>query len=553
MTENKDLTQKTTTDGSGQSRAVGLFLLGRYQEAAAAYDELLRQDPDNIVFWTNKVVCFLQMYSPDSVFFDQMIGRIDRLPAQGFLCLADVLNDFGRYEESLVFANKALELDANNVEACLLKASLLEKLNRSEDLYSFVDEVYSRLKTDERILCLAAFYSVLFWNMRQADYLLKKALKVNKYAVLQNNLFYACLSASGQDKKIALFGAQALDDRDDNPVVWLALGNAYIHLERYGVAIDAYETLSALTDITDDIRLSWGRALVKEEKFEQAFDLLNQIDDVSEDLFLLMSEILFKMQQIGLTQEASEKASFWRSSHSRDVDIGYLCSAFLKEKDLGSAPLSYIRLINDAYALEQAYQTSDSKMYFGVSVLDRILQKIKYPVGQSLTVLDAGCGTGAAAEVLTDISRMKGTLTGVDISGITLDIASDRRLYDDLKEEDILTYCNSCEEQYDLIVCLNSLYYFSDLTPVFKAVRKALKPGGVFVFTVLSAQEQADQNYSADIYGRFSHKDEYVVRCLKNENFYKQYQAHHLLWKMKETQEIYCDAFAAQKKNDVDG
>ena len=550
MTENKDLTQKTTTGGSGQSRAVGLFLLGRYKEAAAAYDELLRQDPDNIVFWTNKVVCFLQMYKPDSVFFDQMLSHVNQLPAQGFLCLADVLNGLERREEALIFVNKALEIEPDNIEACLLKASLLENLDRSEELYLFVEAVYSRLKSDERILCLAAFYSALFWNMRQSEYFLKKALKVNKHAVLQSNLFYASLSAAGNDKKVAAFGAQALDEREDNPVVWLALGDAYVNLGHYAVAVDSYEKLSELTTVTDEIKLNWGRALLKEKRYEQAFDLLNQINDVSDDLFILMSEILFKMRQVGLRKEACEKASFWRLSRPLNVDIEYLCSAFLNDQETGSAPLTYVRLINDAYALEQAYQTANDKNYFGAAILDQILDKIKCPIGQSMNVLDAGCGTGAAADILKDVSRPKGCLTGVDISAIALDLASDRGVYDDLKEDDMLSYFNACDEEYDLIVCLNSLCYFSDLAVVFKAARKALKPNGIFIFTVLNSS--SEQAYSVDIYGCYSHNAEYVDRCLMAENFQKQHHLNDMLWKEKQGEKVYCDAFAVQKRNDTD-
>lgn len=96
---------------------------------------------------------------------------------------------------------------------------------------------------------------------------------------MQNNFFYISLAAKNQEEKIVSFGVKALDDRENNPVVWLALGNAYTVLGQNEAAGEAYETLSRLTEISDDIRLNWANVLIEEQKFEQAFDLLNQISD----------------------------------------------------------------------------------------------------------------------------------------------------------------------------------------------------------------------------------------------------------------------------------
>ena len=169
MTE-ENVLNNDNADGAGQSRAVGLFLLKRYNEAAAVYDDLLRQAPDNIAFWVNKMICVLQYSEPDAAFFNDMLQQISRLPAQGYLCLADVLYNLERHEEALIFVNKALESEPDNVDACLLKARLLDISGRSEELYQFICSFYPRLKRDERVLCFAAFYAVLFWNMEQADY-----------------------------------------------------------------------------------------------------------------------------------------------------------------------------------------------------------------------------------------------------------------------------------------------------------------------------------------------------------------------------------------------
>lgn len=545
MTE-ENVLNNDNADGAGQSRAVGLFLLKRYNEAAAVYDDLLRQAPDNIAFWVNKMICVLQYSEPDAAFFNDMLQQISRLPAQGYLCLADVLYNLERHEEALVFVNKALESEPDNVDACLLKARLLDISGRSEELYQFICSFYPRLKRDERVLCFAAFYAVLFWNMEQADYFLKKALKINKYSVLQNNFFYISLAAKNQEEKIVSFGVKALDDRENNPVVWLALGNAYTVLGQNEAAGEAYETLSRLTEISDDIRLNWANVLIEEQKFEQAFDLLNQISDFSDTLFLLMRDVLFAMRRTGRENEAREKAVFWRSMRPENQDVNYLCTAFLGEKTNESAPLSFVRLINEVYAVEQAERAADRKKYFGPEILDRAVQALKLPIGRSMNVLDIGCGSGAAADILSDFSRPAGTLTGIDVSDIALDFAADKQVYNELEEADLISFCSADPEKYDLIAGLDSLFYFGDLTPVLTAVKTALKPGGIFVFTVRAAEGGRD--FDLDIYGRFKQGSRFVSECITAAGLDEKYQAEELLYRKTETEEIYCHVFAVQKK-----
>lgn len=545
MTE-ENVLNNNNAGGAGQSRAVGLFLLKRYDEAAAVYDALLRQDPDNIVFWVNKIICVLQYSEPDAAFFDDMLQRVSHLPAQGYLCLADVLYNLERYQESLVFINKALELDPDNIDACLLKARLLDISNRADELYQFICSFYPRLKRDERVLCFTAFYAALFWNMEQADYFLKKALKINRHSVLQNNFFYISLAAKNQEEKIISFGAQALDDRDNNPAVWLALGNAYAVLGQNEAAGEAYETLSRLTEISDDIKLNWANVLIEGKKFEQAFDLLNQISDFSDTLFLLMRDVLFEMQRAGRINEAREKAAFWRSMRAENPDVNYLCAAFLGERTDKPAPLSFVKLVNEVYAVEQAELAEDRKKYFGPDILDRVVQTLKLPIGRSMDVLDIGCGSGAAAAVLSDFSRPAGTLTGVDISEVMLDFAADKQVYDELEETDLVSFCSAGSEKYDLIAGLDSLFYFNDLTSVLTAVKTALKPGGFFVFTVRAAENGRD--FDLDIYGRFKQGSRFVSECITAAGLDEKYQAEELLYKKTETEEIYCHVFAVQKK-----
>ena len=546
----KNVLNSNNAGGAGQSRAVGLFLLKRYEEAVEAYDDLLRRDPDNIVFWLNKKICQIYLSPPDAAFFNDMLQRLNDLPAQGYLCLADVLSDLQRYEEAVVFANKAIEKDPDNVDACLLKSILLDNLDRFDEQYSFICTFYPRLKRDERVLCFLSYYAVLFWNMQQADYFLKKALKLNEPFVLQNNFFYVTLEAKNREEKIITYGAQALDDRTDNPTVWLALGKAYAALGQNKAVDETFEALSRLATIPDDIKLQWIGCLIEEKEFEKAFDLLSQISDFSEEYFLLVYSFLYEMHRSGQTQKAREKAYFWLSEDDPDPSIDFLCTAFLGEQTDMPAPLFFVKKISEIFAVRRLDQTKNKKKYFGTDLLDQALQSVKLPIGRSMSVLDIGCGTGAASSVLTDFSRPSGVLTGVDISDFILDFASDRQTYNELEESDIISFCSENTEKYDLVVGLDSLFFFSDLMPVFQSVNQALKPKGLFAFTVRASESKDDfiEDFSLDFHGYFKHNPDFVSACLNAAGFEELYRADGLLYRISKTQELHGHVFVAQKK-----
>ena len=119
-------------------------------------------------------------------------------------------------------------------------------------------------------------------------------------------------------------------------------------------------------------------------------------------------------------------------------------------------------------------------------------------------ILDLGCGTGLAAPYL---SSFGGKLTGVDISPRMLDKARERNLYSRLIEDEAIDYLSKREEQFDLIVSLDVLVYFGELTSLFAAAAGRLVSGGIFAFSFEAGEHE---NYTLLPSGRFAHHPAYV-------------------------------------------
>jgi predicted TPR repeat methyltransferase len=128
-----------------------------------------------------------------------------------------------------------------------------------------------------------------------------------------------------------------------------------------------------------------------------------------------------------------------------------------------------------------------------------------------LVTLDAGCGTGLCGPLIAPyVSR----LTGVDLSAGMLAKAHGRGVYDELVKGELTAYLASQTDAFDVIVSADTLVYFGPLEPVFGAASRALRSGGLLIFTVEDAVDGAEQGYRINPHGRYSHTRAYLNRTL---------------------------------------
>jgi predicted TPR repeat methyltransferase len=150
--------------------------------------------------------------------------------------------------------------------------------------------------------------------------------------------------------------------------------------------------------------------------------------------------------------------------------------------------------------------------YRAPALVEAMLEDSGLEPSHHLAVLDAGCGTGLCGAFVAPYARR---LVGVDLSEGMLAHARNENFYHALIRAELTEYLHDSVEAFDLIVSADTLVYFGDLSGVFAAVAAALRPNGLFVFTLEHAVGgSAGVDYRLELHGRYSHARSYVEQLL---------------------------------------
>jgi predicted TPR repeat methyltransferase len=137
--------------------------------------------------------------------------------------------------------------------------------------------------------------------------------------------------------------------------------------------------------------------------------------------------------------------------------------------------------------------------------------------GRRLAVLDAGCGTGLCGPLVAPYAAR---LVGVDLSARMLAQARGRGVYDELVKGELVAFLDAHPGAYDVVLSADTLVYFGALDAAARAAARALRPGGLFVFTVEEAVEpEWAGRYRINPHGRYSHHRDYVEAVMGAAGF----------------------------------
>jgi predicted TPR repeat methyltransferase len=219
---------------------------------------------------------------------------------------------------------------------------------------------------------------------------------------------------------------------------------------------------------------------------------------------------------IGDTEGAARIYREWLEQEPNHPGVRHLLAACTGVDVPARASDDYIESTFDSFSKSFDAKLASLEYRAPQLVADAVAVAAGAPA-KRLRVLDAGCGTGLCGPLLAAYASK---IDGVDLSGGMLDKARARAVYDALVKAELTQFLQSREDEYDLIVSADTLVYFGVLDAVMTAAQRALRPGGVLVFTVEKASEpDAPSGHRINPHGRYSHTRRYVERVLADAGF----------------------------------
>jgi predicted TPR repeat methyltransferase len=462
--------------------AVQLHQRGKLDAARALYRQVLEAAPRQFdALHLLGVVARQQGQAQQAV--DLILQALEVEPAHaGAYCnLGAALQDLGRSQDALASYDRAVALDGHYALAYCNRGNALRKLGRlAEALASY-----------ERALAIRSPYPEASCNR----------------AMLLNDL--------GQGAAALASAEQALAARPAYADAWCARGNALQGLGRCAEALESYDRALALQPASAEIHCARGTALKRLDEPEAALCSYGRAIELRPGYATAHQYRANVLRALGRREEA---IAAYRRALELGGDagqIGFALAALGAAEAPPASPPAYVKELFDQYAGHFERHLVEVLEYRTPALLGAALQRTLAP--SNADTLDLGCGTGLFGPWLRAMSR---TLAGVDLSPRMLDKARERGLYDSLECADIVDYlAGGPAHAWDLVAAADVFVYFGDLAGVFAQVRRALRPGGGFCFSVEAWEEDAQLDYTLLASNRYAHSLDYLRRVAEATGF----------------------------------
>lgn len=451
--------------------------LGDYFAAQENLEKALSLDPYNLGLQLHlgTILKLQGLYGRAEQTFKNLIAQQPTFAA-AFNNLGTVYYAQGKLPEALSAYQKAIDLQPNYVDAYY---NLGLALNKSKQLAAAINVYRSLLELSPQHSGARFHLACLYLQQEKINQALQEFLLIEKKHP---------------------FHLETL----------INLANCYVKLGAIKEAQKHY--LQALELAPHDPELLFNLAVLHGSQNELAIALQYYLKaiELKPDFFAAHNNIGVIYLQFQQQDKALEHFQQALRLQPGNASIQHTINILLQKKNINASPPEYIQTLFDAYAGHYEAHLLKTLKY---NLPELMYAIVKRHCSHFDNVLDLGCGTGLCGELFKPIVH---TLTGVDVSEKMLAMAADKKIYDKLLQEDMLRFLADKDGAYDLIIAGDVLVYFGDLTAVFAAVNKALKPNGLFIF---NAEIDRDHNYRMSDSGRFMHHKKYLDELAIMNNF----------------------------------
>jgi predicted TPR repeat methyltransferase len=256
-----------------------------------------------------------------------------------------------------------------------------------------------------------------------------------------------------------------------------------------------------------------GQALIKLRRIPEAIQSLSRAAVVEPSLYECRRAIGELLIDAGDLAGGARYLAAALRQNPEDALARYFLAQATGTDVPDSAPAAYVEALFDQYAATFDHHLVDVLQYRSPEALANAVGRVAQGGPSGWTIIDLGCGTGLCGPLVKSWAAL---LIGVDRSSGMLERARERKIYDRLEQGDIVEALDEFAGAIDLAISADVLVYVGDLKPVFAACNRALKPGGLFAFTVEAGESDG---YRLQANGRYAHSRAYVEELATANDF----------------------------------
>ncbi|VAW52559.1 TPR domain protein [hydrothermal vent metagenome] len=494
---------------------------GQMSEAKTLCVKICEQNPDDVESWFlhGMLDGLRKDFSNAKICYDNVI-RLMPAMAAAYYNQGIALQELGNYKEALTAFNKVAELepDFQNInlmiaDACFSLASIFQSQK----------------------------------NLDEAESLYEKAIESRPdYHQAYNNL--GLLHKDNKNYEIAAnFFSKAVELKPDYVDARSNLGHAHEMLKNYRDALTAYQKICGLIPDSAEAQYSAGlqhESLGQFSEAKKCFSLARSLDPKSNRYPMVLARVFAaeKNYDEAIThyEEAIDKdpafadtyyflgrvymdinnkeaaINHFRKTYELSPDhvsVNYYLAELDPDSNKSEAQTRYVAELFDNYADTFENDLVNNLQYKTPAVIHR---QVMPHLGDSrdLVIFDLGCGTGLCGELFRDVASR---LVGVDLSPKIVEKAREKSVYDELQVDELTTSLQKESASVDVILAADVYVYIGDLKPIFDAAVSALKPSGLYSFSV----EHSDGDlYELQSSGRYSHSVSYIEGLAASAGLY---------------------------------
>jgi predicted TPR repeat methyltransferase len=459
-------------------QAVGLHRQNRLDAAQGLYQRVLALDPDHPDALHLLGTVARQLGDPARAV--ELIGRAIRLRpnlATPHCNLGAALSDLGHLDDALASYARAIALKPDYALAICNRGNTLRRLGRLEEA----------ARSYRAVLAIDPAYPEAHCHL----------------AILLQDAGQAAAALESADRALRARPryAQACSIRAD----------ALQSLQRFAEAVRSYDQSIEIDPERAQTYCSRGTALQRLHRFDEALESYDRAIALQPQYPLAHQ---YRGNSLRALRRVEEAIAAYQSALVQGADADEVAYA-LASLGVGSVPAQpppdHVKSLFDQYAGHFDQHLVENLRYQVPGLLDAAIRRNL--VSQQMDTLDIGCGTGLCAPCLRAYSR---TLSGIDLSETMLDRARDRGLYDHLACRELTAFLSESAGQYDLIVAADVFGYIGDLAEVFVQAGTALRPNGLFCFTV---EAGSAQDFTLTPSQRYAHSIDYLRRLAPGAGF----------------------------------